>query len=78
MYFLAYGKYNVMVPCNGWFIDLFVYKGTKLVVKMKHTKKRKEKNIALNFLEKVNFRSQILERPSICEYWNISGVPVLP
>ena len=28
--------------------------------------------------EKVNFRSQILERPSIGEYWNISGVPVLP
>ena len=28
--------------------------------------------------EKVNFRSQILERPSIVEYWNISGVPVLP
>ena len=29
-------------------------------------------------LEKVYFRSQILERPSIVEYWNISGVPVLP
>ena len=28
-------------------------------------------------LEKVYFRSQILERPSIGEYWNISGVPVL-
>ena len=28
--------------------------------------------------EKVNFKSQILERPSIVEYWNISGVPVLP
>ena len=28
--------------------------------------------------EKVNFRSQILERPSIGEYWNNSGVPVLP
>ena len=28
--------------------------------------------------EKANFRSQILERPSIGEYWNISGVPVLP
>ena len=28
--------------------------------------------------EKVYFRSQILERPSIVEYWNISGVPVLP
>ena len=26
--------------------------------------------------EKVYFRSQILERPSIGEYWNISGVPV--
>ena len=31
----------------------------------------------LAFSEKVNFRSQILERPSIGEYWNISGVPVL-
>ena len=30
------------------------------------------------FLEKVYFRSQILERPSIGEYWNISGGPVLP
>ena len=28
--------------------------------------------------EIVYFRSQILERPSIGEYWNISGVPVLP
>ena len=28
--------------------------------------------------EKVYFRSQILERPSIGEYWNILGVPVLP
>ena len=28
--------------------------------------------------EKVYFRSQILECPSIGEYWNISGVPVLP
>ena len=29
-------------------------------------------------LEKVNFRSQILVRPSIGEYWNTFGVPVLP
>ena len=28
--------------------------------------------------EKVYFRSQILVHPSIGEYWNISGVPVLP
>ena len=28
--------------------------------------------------EKVYFRSQILELPSIGEYWNISGTPVLP
>ena len=28
--------------------------------------------------EKVYFRSQILECPSIGEYWNIFGVPVLP
>ena len=28
--------------------------------------------------EKVYFRSQILERPSIGKYWNIFGVPVLP
>ena len=27
--------------------------------------------------EKVYFRSQILERPSIGQYWNISGVPSL-
>ena len=30
------------------------------------------------FFEKVYFRSQILERPSIGKYWNISAVPVLP
>ena len=29
-------------------------------------------------MEKVNFRSQILVRPSIGEYWNIFVVPVLP
>ena len=32
----------------------------------------------IRILEKVYLRSQILERPSIDEYWNISGVPVLP
>ena len=34
--------------------------------------------LAIEIWEKVYFRSQILERPSIEEYWNISGVPVLP
>ena len=29
-------------------------------------------------MEKVYFRSQILERPSIGEYWNNFGVAVLP
>ena len=29
-------------------------------------------------MEKVYFRSQILERPSTGQYWNIFGVPVLP
>ena len=38
--------------------------------------KFKTKNI-LNFYE-IEPRSQILERPSIGEYWNILGVPVLP
>ena len=32
----------------------------------------------LHIAGKVYFRSQILERPSIGEYWNISGVQVLP
>ena len=32
----------------------------------------------LKIWQKVYFRSQILERPSIGEYWNISGVLVLP
>ena len=32
----------------------------------------------LSISEKVYFMSQILERPSIGEYWNILGVPVLP
>ena len=31
----------------------------------------------IDVTEKVYFRSQILEHPSIGEYWNISGVPVL-
>ena len=35
--------------------------------------KKRKKNV-----EKVYFRSQILVHPSIGEYWNISGVPVLP
>ena len=30
------------------------------------------------FSEKVYVRSQILEHPSIGEYWNFSGVVVLP
>ena len=34
--------------------------------------------VFLAHLEKVYLRSQILERPSIGEYWNISCVPVLP
>ena len=35
-------------------------------------------NVYCKTSEKVYFRSQILERPSIDEYWNIFGVPVLP
>ena len=34
--------------------------------------------MCVEIAEKVYFRSQILERPSIGEYWNIFGVPVLP
>ena len=34
-------------------------------------------DLSLQLTEKVYFRSQILEHPSIGEYWNISGVPVL-
>ena len=41
-------------------------------IQLKHMKNCKVKT------EKVYLRSQILERPSIGEYWNISGVPVLP
>ena len=44
-------------------------------------KKRKEEKRNRNCKakeEKVNFRSQILVRPSIGEYWNTFGVPVLP
>ena len=60
---------------------------------VKHKKKKKKKvwdhflvsgvvtpspNPFLNdYPEKVYFRSQILERPRIGKYWNISGVPVL-
>ena len=38
----------------------------------------KELKNDIEILEKVNFRSQILECPSIGQYWNIFGVPVLP
>ena len=34
--------------------------------------------IKIGLPEKVYFRSQILEHPSIDQCWNISGVPVLP
>ena len=34
--------------------------------------------VRLKTTEKVYFRSQILERPSIAEYWDIFDVPVLP
>ena len=34
-------------------------------------------NVQKDVTEKVHFRSQILERPSIGEYWNNLGVPVL-
>ena len=52
-------------------------------VAMKTWISNSDKKAGTNFdlysaLEKVYFRSQILERPSIGEYWNISGVPVLP
>ena len=36
------------------------------------------KSHAISSVGKVYFRSQILERPSSGEYWNIFGVPVLP
>ena len=42
------------------------------ILRGKFKKKKKRKK------EKIYFRSQILERPSIGEYWNIFGVPVLP
>ena len=35
-------------------------------------------DILIIFSEKVKFRSQILVSPSIGEYWNTFGVPVLP
>ena len=47
----------------------------------KQTKYKNNKTIMHEFSkiwEKVYFRSQILERPSIDEYWNIFGVLVLP
>ena len=38
----------------------------------------RRQGIAIQSLEKVYFGSQILQRPSTDEYWNISGLPVLP
>ena len=35
-------------------------------------------NVQKDVTEKVHFKSQILEWPSIGEYWNNFGVPVLP
>ena len=37
-----------------------------------------QEEVNIKKTEKVYLRSQILERPSIDEYWNISGVPILP
>ena len=37
-----------------------------------------EKSFSRKYTEKVYFRSQILECPSIGQYWIIFGVPVLP
>ena len=55
-------------------LDIFVYKSTR--------KNYLEASGKLQFAkvggEKVYFRSQILEHPSIGEYWNIFCVPVLP
>ena len=72
---------------DGWNIDPS-YRAFKLWVVHPQAKKKKLFGCppppAPNFwkleksLEKVYFRSQILERPSIGEYWNIFGVPVLP
>ena len=56
-----------------FYIDSILWKKyplTHLVTSEKKKKKKKK--------EKVYLRSQILECPSIDEYWNISGVPVLP
>ena len=37
-----------------------------------------QKTLPTSLAEKVYFRSQILECPSIGQYWNIFGIPVLP
>ena len=39
---------------------------------------KQQKSRKKDMLEKVYFRSHILERSSIGEYWNFFGVPVLP
>ena len=51
-------------PCMSWKTFNF-----KCVSRSRHM---------IQLVEKVYFRSQILEHPSITEYWNIFGVPVLP
>ena len=56
----------------GVFVSCFVKVSLSLVVS------NKGGNYIVIFEEKVYFRSQILEHPSIGEYWNISCVPVLP
>ena len=55
--------------CFCWInLICFVFEGKK---------KPKTKQNKRGFSEKVYFRSQILERPSIGKYWNILCVPVL-
>ena len=46
--------------------------------KLRYLNNLKLFSVGIKELEKVYFRSQILERPSIGEYWNIFNVPVLP
>ena len=50
---------------------------TRLTIKNENHPQSENRDAREKSAEKVYFRSQILERPSIDEYWNISGLPVL-
>ena len=72
---------NMSSACSGQKIFLyhvFLHFNRHTSLKKATCKFGSQNAMHASYWEKVYFRSQILERSSIGEYWNIYGVPVLP